>query len=78
MVAREGYEVQSFVVPTEDGYLLKMHRILPRGPGDHHPVLIQHGLCSSAADWLTVGKGRALRNALKTQPSQILTFFLPP
>jgi lysosomal acid lipase/cholesteryl ester hydrolase len=66
IIARDGYDSRSYVVVTEDGYLLHMDRILPRGPGKHHPVLLQHGLLSSSADWLTSGRDRALRNVSKT------------
>lgn len=62
MIARAGYNAQSFIVPTEDGYLLTLDRILPKGTGEHHPVLLQHGLLSSAADWLILGKGKSLGN----------------
>lgn len=65
IISRDGYDSRSYVVVTKDGYLLTMNRILPKGSGEHHPVLIQHGLLSSSADWLTVGKGKALRNALR-------------
>jgi len=62
MIARAGYDSRSYIVPTEDGYLLTVHRIPPKktGPGDQHPVLLQHGLLSSAADWLILGPGKGL------------------
>ncbi|EFN72560.1 Lipase 3 [Camponotus floridanus] len=43
---------------TEDGYLLTLHRI----PGGNNslPVLLQHGLLCSSADWVVLGKGKAL------------------
>ncbi|CAB3373679.1 Hypothetical predicted protein [Cloeon dipterum] len=66
MIARAGYPAESHIVPTEDGYLLTVHRIPPHknGPGHKHPVLLQHGLVSSSADWLTLGPGKALAYVL--------------
>ncbi|KMQ86674.1 lipase 1 [Lasius niger] len=59
MIRKEGYPAEAHVVKTEDGYLLTLHRI----PNDNGslPVLLQHGLLSSSADWLVLGKGKALR-----------------
>jgi Partial alpha/beta-hydrolase lipase region len=67
IIARDGYDVRSYVAVTEDGYLLNMQRIMPRGDGDHPAVMIQHGLLSSSADWLYLGEERALRNALSIE-----------
>jgi hypothetical protein len=78
LIARDGYESRSYVVATEDGYLLHMNRIVPRGPGNHHPVLLQHGMLSSSADWLIPGPERSLGNAPKIkQMNLFLNFFLP-
>ncbi|XP_025266474.1 uncharacterized protein LOC105255041 isoform X2 [Camponotus floridanus] len=58
MVRKAGYLVESYVVTTEDGYLLTLHRI--PGGNDSLPVLLQHGFLGSSADWLVLGKGKAL------------------
>ena len=66
MVSREGYPVETHQVITEDGYILRMHRIpyskrSPRSDGGERPaVYIQHGLTSSSADWLVAGPKKAL------------------
>ena len=67
MVGREGYPVETHQVVTEDGYILRMHRIphgrkrSPRSDGGDRPaVFIQHGLTSSSADWLSAGPKKAL------------------
>jgi lysosomal acid lipase/cholesteryl ester hydrolase len=60
MIARAGYKSRSYVVETEDGYLLTVNRIFSKTPGEHHPVLLQHGLVASSADWLMLGPGKAL------------------
>ncbi|XP_029167696.1 lipase 1-like [Nylanderia fulva] len=58
MIRRTGYPAEAHVITTEDGYLLTLHRI----PGGKNslPVLLQHGLASSSADWIVLGKGKAL------------------
>lgn len=60
MIARAGYNSRSYIVQTEDGYLLTLNRIFPNAPGEHHPVLLQHGLVASSADWLILGKEKSL------------------
>lgn len=52
---------------TEDGYILEMHRI-PHGRQQEHrdariyrtPILLQHGLAGSSADWVLTGPDKAL------------------
>ncbi|XP_072762502.1 lipase 3-like [Anoplolepis gracilipes] len=58
MIRKAGYPAESHVVTTKDGYLLTLHRI----PGDNAsvPVLLQHGLLCTSADWVILGKGKAL------------------
>ena len=58
MVAEAGYPVETHIVPTDDGYLLSVHRI-PSGrvggqvEGPRPTVFLQHGLLSSSADWVS-------------------------
>ncbi|XP_063989510.1 lipase 3-like [Diachasmimorpha longicaudata] len=56
MVEDAGYTIETHIVQTDDGYLLTIHR-LPNEGGP--PVFIQHGLLSSSADWLSLGKEKA-------------------
>jgi len=58
MIRRAGYPAEAHVIMTEDGYLLTLHRI--PGRNDSVPVLLQHGLLGSSADWVILGKGKAL------------------
>lgn len=58
MIKREGYPAEAHMVTTSDGYILELHRI-PGGVGSV-PVLLQHGLLSSSADWVVTGKGKGL------------------
>ncbi|KAF4531446.1 hypothetical protein B566_EDAN004217 [Ephemera danica] len=59
MIARAGYPAESHLVTTEDGYILTVHRI-PTTRARGEPILLQHGLLASSADWLIPGPGRAL------------------
>ena len=58
MVAEAGYPVETHVVTTDDGYLLRVHRIPGGKLGEDDdraprpPVFLQHGLLSSSADWV--------------------------
>jgi len=57
MIKKAGYPAEAHIVQTEDGYLLTLHRI----PGNKKlPVLIQHGLLGSSADWVIPGKDKGL------------------
>ncbi|CAG0903536.1 unnamed protein product [Darwinula stevensoni] len=64
LIAKHGYPVETHTVTTSDGYILDIHRIphgsSGTGKGPRIPVLIQHGLLCSSADWLVSGPGKAL------------------
>jgi lysosomal acid lipase/cholesteryl ester hydrolase len=67
MIVNAGYPVEILSATTEDGYILQMHRIpygLAPGSGPNEgsktPILIQHGLLSSSADFVVTGPGEAL------------------
>jgi hypothetical protein len=48
-------------VVTGDGYILTLHRIPnSKGVADKPPVLLQHGLLCSSADWVISGPGDGL------------------
>ncbi|XP_043787685.1 gastric triacylglycerol lipase-like isoform X1 [Apis laboriosa] len=67
LIKNHGYQVEIHNIVTEDGYILEIHR-LPYGRinGERNfknakrPVLIQHGLAGSSADWILMGPERAL------------------
>ena len=40
---------------TADGYIIQIHRILPKPGGHGRPVYLQHGLLGSSACWVTSG-----------------------
>lgn len=52
MIRFYGYPAELHRVVTADGYILELHRI-PGRKGSHSvPVIIQHGITSSSADYL--------------------------
>ncbi|XP_015436534.1 PREDICTED: lipase 3-like isoform X2 [Dufourea novaeangliae] len=65
MIRKEGYEAEAHVVETEDGYLLTVHRI--PGASGSPAVYLQHGVLGSSADWVILGKGKALAYLLADQ-----------
>lgn len=56
LIKSDGYDGESHEVETEDGYLLKVHRVLPQGQTNLKlPVLLMHGLFATSADYLLTG-----------------------
>ncbi|XP_037580482.1 lipase lipl-1-like [Dermacentor silvarum] len=58
LMKKNGYPVEMYKVTTDDGYILEVDR-MPRGRSDggtsgssRPPVLMVHGIVSSAADWV--------------------------
>jgi len=57
IIAKYGYPSETHTIRTDDGYILTMDRIPNRGK----PVVyLQHGILSSAADWVILGPEKAL------------------
>ncbi|XP_074037777.1 gastric triacylglycerol lipase [Leptinotarsa decemlineata] len=65
VLQKYGYPVETHSVTTEDGYILRMHRI-PRGRNEYKndkskpAILLIHGMLSGSADWLLLGPERSL------------------
>jgi len=64
LIETDGYPVEEYFVNTPDGYILKVFRI-PGSPDSPAAVgkpvaFVQHGLLCSSADWVVLGKGKAL------------------
>lgn len=58
LIRRHGYPSESHLIVTEDGYILRMHRIAGSQTGSNkgnQPVFLQHGLFGSSADWIMNG-----------------------
>lgn len=62
MIERDGYPCEVHFISTDDGYILQLHRIPQRNYIENKttPVLIQHGLLGSSADFLLLGPNKAL------------------
>nr|CAD7445005.1 unnamed protein product [Timema bartmani] len=56
LIQKYGYQVETHHVTSPDGYVTTLHRLPPRGrPTRSTPVLLQHGLLGSSADWVLIG-----------------------
>lgn len=57
MIRRHGYDSESHIIQTEDGYILTLHRIPSdkNGRKGRQPIFLQHGLLSSSADFVDAG-----------------------
>lgn len=64
LIETAGYCSEIHEVATEDGYLLKVHRILPKKKAKEQriPVFLMHGLFSTAAEYVLTGPEVALGN----------------
>lgn len=62
LVRNAGYKGESYRVQTEDGYVLKMQRLLPQTgvSSSKPPVFLMHGLVATAADFVMTGPKIAL------------------
>jgi lysosomal acid lipase/cholesteryl ester hydrolase len=61
LIKNSGYKGESHFVTTEDGYVLKVHRILPRQQkSTKNPVFLMHGLLAASADYVITGPKIAL------------------
>lgn len=66
LISSKGYPVEDYTVQTKDGYLLSVQRI-PHGRVKSNSVkkpvvFLQHGLLSSATDWVINFPSEALGN----------------
>ena len=54
IVKQQGYDLETYELPTSDDYTLVVHRIQGKigQPCNKYPVFLQHGLLSSSADFL--------------------------
>lgn len=57
IINKYGYDYELHPVTTDDGYILEIQRIIPRGETETNrpPILLMHGLLSSSADWVNTG-----------------------
>jgi len=71
MIADAGYPAETHDTVTDDGYILRLHRIPHEAGGAYNSsrpaVFLMHGLLSSSADWVVTGPGKALAFLLSDQ-----------
>ena len=62
MIQTAGYQSEIHKVETEDGYILKVHRVLVKKDSliPRKPVFLMHGLASTAMDYVLNGPNNAL------------------
>lgn len=61
LIKRAGYQGEAHEVETEDGYILKMQRIVPSsGTSLKPPVFLMHGMIAASSDYLITGPKIAL------------------
>lgn len=60
LITHAGYKAEAYVVTTDDGYFLKIHRLLPKLRTNKKPVFLMHGIVATAADFLITGPKVAL------------------
>lgn len=64
LIAKYGYNAEVHYVTTEDGYILRLHRIAgaPTSPPRQGKkvVFLLHGIMDSSAGWIMMGPKKAL------------------
>jgi len=65
MASTKGFKVEEHYVQTIDGYILGMHRILPKNGKENNKiskgvVFMQHGFLQNSEAWIAPGPNRAL------------------
>lgn len=62
LVKLAGFPYEVHDVQTEDGYILKLHRIMPRKPGFYKKgvIFLMHGMVRSSTDYALTGADNAL------------------
>lgn len=64
ILKNSGFDVEAHDVHTKDGYILEVYQIFKKennASTRNFPVLIQHGVLGSSADWVIGGPEKSLR-----------------
>jgi len=75
IVRSRGYACTIHHVTTDDGYILELHRI---GSNKKRPILLQHGLLGTSADWIinptkdSLGNNKLYQSKKKSPPKYII------
>jgi len=64
LINSRGFKSESHSVQTEDGYILTVHRIINPYCTNTKPVILQHGILASSADFLINSAGEDLEPSL--------------
>jgi pimeloyl-ACP methyl ester carboxylesterase len=68
LISLAGYQNELHRVETDDGYILKLHRIFPKQEKNRRgPVLLMHGFLGTAADYLLSGPSISLAYQLANE-----------
>ena len=60
-ISKAGYRGESHMTKTEDGYILKLHRVLPKKHSVYKgPAFLMHGLFRNSSDFIATGPKIAL------------------
>lgn len=60
LIDNSGYQGEAHQIETEDGYILKLHRIVPKIPNGKLPVILCHGILATSADFLIMGREHSI------------------
>ncbi|KAG5674586.1 hypothetical protein PVAND_004540 [Polypedilum vanderplanki] len=60
LISSAGFQGEAHYTETDDGYELKIHRIVPKIHNGREPVILMHGLLATAADFLITGPDIAI------------------
>lgn len=77
LIRVEGFRSEVHQIETDDGFLLKLHRVLPKRKVSNQslkPVFCMHGLLGTAADYLMVGSAIGLRKFLSFLSNVMINF----
>ncbi|XP_063837023.1 lipase 3-like [Ostrinia nubilalis] len=58
LTTKNGYQTEEHKITTDDGYILKCFRILPKCTGNlkRYPILLMHGILDTSDVWILAGE----------------------
>lgn len=76
LIESRGFVAEVHQVTTEDGYVLTMHRIINPLCNKTSPIMLQHGITASSADWIINSSDGYLNQPLSEDSGNNLGFLL--